>query len=288
MMIVTDRKKRALRFVVLVGVMSLFADFTYEGARGIAGPFLGALGASGAVVGIASGLGEFLGYALRIVSGRLERAGTPIGPFDTLIAAQAVGRKLILVSNWCRTPSTRTRAAWSLRGGGCAAVPRSPFATTARASCRVSAARMRSGTSPRTSGARGSQVGGVTGEAGGVGLVSQRPGKLDQDVLSQCMTQIMLRIVNPIDQNNVAAAVEGASRDVLDELPAEIGAPSTFTEIVVTELHETGSRALSGRRLAEYLAAELRGPILASGVEMEVHDAMAKGTAQKSGRRRGA
>ncbi len=54
----------------------------------------------------------------------------------------------------------------------------------------------------------------------GVGLVSQRPGKLDQDVLSQCMTQIMLRIVNPIDQNNVAAAVEGASRDVLDELPA--------------------------------------------------------------------
>src|SRR5579883_722610 len=54
----------------------------------------------------------------------------------------------------------------------------------------------------------------------GVGLISQRPGKLDQDVLSQCMTQIMLRIVNPIDQTNVAAAVEGASRDVLDELPA--------------------------------------------------------------------
>ncbi len=54
----------------------------------------------------------------------------------------------------------------------------------------------------------------------GVGLISQRPGKLDQDVLSQCMTQFMLRIVNPIDQANVAAAVEGASRDVLDELPA--------------------------------------------------------------------
>jgi DNA helicase HerA-like ATPase len=54
----------------------------------------------------------------------------------------------------------------------------------------------------------------------GVGLISQRPGKLDQDVLSQCMTQILLRIVNPIDQTNVAAAVEGASRDVLDELPA--------------------------------------------------------------------
>lgn len=54
----------------------------------------------------------------------------------------------------------------------------------------------------------------------GIGLISQRPGKLDQDALSQCMTQVMLRIVNPIDQANVAAAVEGASRDVLDELPA--------------------------------------------------------------------
>jgi len=33
------------------------------------------------------------------VRAKLERAGTPIGPLDTLIAAQAVGRKLILVSN---------------------------------------------------------------------------------------------------------------------------------------------------------------------------------------------
>jgi tRNA(fMet)-specific endonuclease VapC len=33
------------------------------------------------------------------VRAKLERAGTPIGPFDTLIAAQAVGRKLTLVSN---------------------------------------------------------------------------------------------------------------------------------------------------------------------------------------------
>ncbi len=54
----------------------------------------------------------------------------------------------------------------------------------------------------------------------GVGLISQRPGKLDQDVLSQAMTQLVLRIVNPIDQTAVAAAVETASREVLDELPA--------------------------------------------------------------------
>jgi len=33
------------------------------------------------------------------VRAKLERSGTPIGPLDTLIAAQAVARKLVLVSN---------------------------------------------------------------------------------------------------------------------------------------------------------------------------------------------
>lgn len=33
------------------------------------------------------------------VRAKLERSGTPIGPLDTLIAAQAVGRKLVLVTN---------------------------------------------------------------------------------------------------------------------------------------------------------------------------------------------
>jgi tRNA(fMet)-specific endonuclease VapC len=33
------------------------------------------------------------------VRAKLERAGTPIGPLDTLIAAQAVGKRLVLVSN---------------------------------------------------------------------------------------------------------------------------------------------------------------------------------------------
>lgn len=53
----------------------------------------------------------------------------------------------------------------------------------------------------------------------GVGLISQRPGKLDADVLSQCMTQCIMRIVNPIDQNAVASAVESVGRDLLAELP---------------------------------------------------------------------
>jgi DNA helicase HerA-like ATPase len=53
-----------------------------------------------------------------------------------------------------------------------------------------------------------------------VGLISQRPGKLDSDVLSQCMTQCLMRIVNPIDQARVAESVESVGRDLLKELPA--------------------------------------------------------------------
>jgi len=68
--------RTAMSFVVLVGVVSLFADMTYEGARSVAGPFLGLLGATGAGVGIASGLGELAGYALRLLSGYLgDRTG---------------------------------------------------------------------------------------------------------------------------------------------------------------------------------------------------------------------
>ncbi len=54
----------------------------------------------------------------------------------------------------------------------------------------------------------------------GVGLISQRPGKLNADVLSQCQTQCIMRIVNEIDQKSVAAAIEGVGRDLLNNLPA--------------------------------------------------------------------
>ncbi len=55
-----------------MGAVSLFADMTYEGARSITGPFLGILGASGTVVGVVAGLGELVGYGLRLVSGYLS------------------------------------------------------------------------------------------------------------------------------------------------------------------------------------------------------------------------
>lgn len=54
----------------------------------------------------------------------------------------------------------------------------------------------------------------------GVGLITQRPGKLDSDVLSQCMSQFLMRIVNPVDQDSLKHGVEAAGRDLLKELPA--------------------------------------------------------------------
>lgn len=59
-------------FVILMGIVSLFSDICYEGARSIAGPFLASLGATGAVVGIVSGTGELIGYVLRYFSGLLS------------------------------------------------------------------------------------------------------------------------------------------------------------------------------------------------------------------------
>ena len=62
-------KTSSYRLIVLMGMVSLFGDITYEGARSITGPFLAVLGGSAAVVGVVSGLGDFIGYALRLASG---------------------------------------------------------------------------------------------------------------------------------------------------------------------------------------------------------------------------
>src|SRR2546430_15510172 len=65
----TTLAKLAFRFVFIIGIVNLFADFTYEGARSIIGPFMGSLGASATVIGIVVGFGELLGYGLRSLSG---------------------------------------------------------------------------------------------------------------------------------------------------------------------------------------------------------------------------
>jgi len=83
-------------------VVSFFADFTYEGARSITGPFLAILGARTTLVGFIAGLGELLGYGLRLVSGRLsERTGEvwPITLFGYLVQMRAVPL-LAWAPNW--------------------------------------------------------------------------------------------------------------------------------------------------------------------------------------------
>ena len=69
-------RRHAVRFIVLLGVVSLFADMTYEGARSITGPYLALLGASATAVGFVAGFGELVGYALRLLSGYVsDRTG---------------------------------------------------------------------------------------------------------------------------------------------------------------------------------------------------------------------
>lgn len=64
-------RNAALKFVILIGLVSLFSDMVYEGARSSVGPLFALLGASGAVVGFVAGFGELAGNALRVVSGYL-------------------------------------------------------------------------------------------------------------------------------------------------------------------------------------------------------------------------
>jgi len=62
----------AIKFVILLGVVSLFADMTYEGARSITGPYLGSFGVGAATVAFVAGFGELLAYTIRLASGFLS------------------------------------------------------------------------------------------------------------------------------------------------------------------------------------------------------------------------
>jgi MFS family permease len=98
----SDSRSAALAFVVMLGVVSLLADVTYEGARSLAGPYLALLGASGAAVGLVAGAGELMGYGLRLLSGYVtDRLGrywtiTLLGYAVNLLAVPA----LALAGSW--------------------------------------------------------------------------------------------------------------------------------------------------------------------------------------------
>jgi len=92
----------AFNFVLTMGAVNLFGDMTYEGGGAINGQFMASLGASAAVVSITAGLGEFLGYSLRSISGYIsDRTGrywliTFIGYAINLLAVPAMA----LAGNW--------------------------------------------------------------------------------------------------------------------------------------------------------------------------------------------
>ena len=94
--------RNAFRFVVILGLVNLFADMTYEGARSVTGPFLGTLGASAVLVGFVAGFGELIGYGLRsftgIISDKTGRywAVTLFGYIINMLAVPA----LALAHNW--------------------------------------------------------------------------------------------------------------------------------------------------------------------------------------------
>ncbi|MBJ3814454.1 MFS transporter [Shimwellia pseudoproteus] len=69
-----------MRFVLLIGVLSFFADFTHEGARGVLGPYLASLQATAFIVGAVTGFGELMGYALRYFSGRFAEISGKFWP----------------------------------------------------------------------------------------------------------------------------------------------------------------------------------------------------------------
>lgn len=95
-------RKRALRFVLLIGILSFFADFAYEGSRGIVGPYLAMLGASAFAVGAVTGFGEFLGYGLRLVSGQLADRTKLFWPITIVgyIIQMAAVPALALAGSW--------------------------------------------------------------------------------------------------------------------------------------------------------------------------------------------
>ena len=64
-----NKKKKiseAMLFILLFGIVSLFSDMTHEGASSIRGAYLALIGASAGTVGFISGLGELIGYSMRL------------------------------------------------------------------------------------------------------------------------------------------------------------------------------------------------------------------------------
>ena len=124
----------SFQFIILMGIVSLLGDVVYEGGRSVVGPYLHLLGASSLAVGIIAGLGEFLGYTIRILSGYVVDKTALYWPMTTVgyamlgfipLAAlpnswQFVGAFFIMerIGKGIRTPARDTLLSYATRDIG--------------------------------------------------------------------------------------------------------------------------------------------------------------------------
>lgn len=94
----------AIAFIILMGFVSMLSDMTHEGAKSIYGQFLSIVGASPKTISLISGLGEFIGCSLIIVTAAIANKTkkywllTFIGYAINLLAIPALS--LTLENGW--------------------------------------------------------------------------------------------------------------------------------------------------------------------------------------------
>ncbi len=74
---------------------------------------------------------------------------------------------------------------------------------------------------------------------------------------------------------------EDSSRAEIDRASLRTDSAPTLTEVIISPIHAASRKPLGGRRLADYLAAELRGQLLRGNATVTVFDRTARGIAQK-------
>ncbi len=75
----------------------------------------------------------------------------------------------------------------------------------------------------------------------------------------------------------VLRMIEDSPEGEVGTYPAPKGSPKTYTEVVISGVHTSARRVLSGKRLSAYLSIELRGQLLRTGCTLNVHDRLARG-----------
>jgi hypothetical protein len=85
----------------------------------------------------------------------------------------------------------------------------------------------------------------------------------------------------PGQPSHLLRMFEDSPRFEIEGLRSRLALGERYTEIVVRKLHRPAFLSLSARRITDYLAAELRGQLLARDVRILVHDRIARGRAPK-------